>query len=299
MNLWSSAKRGGRLPGWLRSKYLWPAVGLAVFLVIGYRYLYPPAAVTEVNYGQLMELLQDPDVRFESVEVTPHLITGTFARPGEGGVNFVTRRGGLEQDPNLVALLTKKVGGGLKGGSGGENAKLLSTLLAPLLTILLLVLGLVWVLRRTGGPSPFTFGRSPATRYAETPRPTNFADIAGVDEAVEEFREIVDFLKDPAKYRAVGGRMPRGALLVGPPGTGKTLLARAVAGEAHVPSFSLSGSGFVEMFVGVGAARVRDLFAQAGHRPSCSSTSWTPSARRGAAAAPGPTTSVSRRSTSC
>ena len=96
-----------------------------------------------------------------------------------------------------------------------------------------------------------------------------FADVAGVDEAEEELREIVEFLKNPKKYTSIGGRIPKGVLLVGPPGTGKTLLARAVAGEANVPFFSLSGSEFVEMFVGVGAARVRDLFSQAENKAPC------------------------------
>ena len=106
-------------------------------------------------------------------------------------------------------------------------------------------------------------GRSRAKVYVETDTKTTFADVAGVDEAKEELEEIVEFLKDPERYGRLGGRVPKGVLLVGPPGTGKTLLARAVAGEAGVPFFSISGSEFVEMFVGVGAARVRDLFEQA------------------------------------
>ncbi|HZT83591.1 MAG TPA: ATP-dependent zinc metalloprotease FtsH, partial [Gemmataceae bacterium] len=105
--------------------------------------------------------------------------------------------------------------------------------------------------------------------YAQKDVPVTFRDVAGIDEAVAELREVVDFLKTPEKYQALGGRIPKGVLLVGPPGTGKTLLAKAVAGEAHVPFFSLSGSDFVEMFVGVGAARVRDLFAQAESRAPC------------------------------
>src|SRR5207248_1270254 len=121
----------------------------------------------------------------------------------------------------------------------------------------------------SGGGSPFTFGRSRAKMYARHDQEVTFADVAGIDEAVQELREVVDFLSHPDKYRALGGRIPKGVLLVGPPGTGKTLLARAVAGEAGVPFFSLSGSDFVEMFVGVGAARVRDLFAQGVNRAPC------------------------------
>ena len=114
-----------------------------------------------------------------------------------------------------------------------------------------------------------SFARSRAKIYADDDVKVRFGDVAGVDEAEDELREIVEFLKNPRKYTTIGGRIPKGVLLVGPPGTGKTLLARAVAGEAKVPFFSLSGSEFVEMFVGVGAARVRDLFAQAEVKAPC------------------------------
>jgi len=130
---------------------------------------------------------------------------------------------------------------------------------------LLLVTGvLFFAMRRLGGiGSPMQFGRSRGKLYANEDVGVTFDDVAGIDEAVEEVREVVDFLKHPEKYQKLGGRIPHGVLLVGPPGTGKTLLAKAIAGEAGVPFFSLSGSDFVEMFVGVGAARVRDMFLQA------------------------------------
>ncbi len=132
----------------------------------------------------------------------------------------------------------------------------------------LLCLGFLFVaLRRMGGPgSAIAFSRSRGKLYVQEELGITFNDVAGIDEAVEELREIVEFLRTPAKYQALGGRIPRGVLLVGPPGTGKTLLAKAVAGEAGVPFFGLSGSDFVELFVGVGAARVRDMFQQAGQR---------------------------------
>lgn len=127
-----------------------------------------------------------------------------------------------------------------------------------------LVLVMIVVFRRVGGAgSAMSFGRSRGKLFADDDIRVTFQDVAGIDEAVEELKEVVEFLKTPEKYQALGGRIPRGVLLVGPPGTGKTLLAKAVAGEAKVPFFSLSGSDFVEMFVGVGAARVRDMFAQA------------------------------------
>src|SRR5512140_1660118 len=120
-----------------------------------------------------------------------------------------------------------------------------------------------------GPQSVMSFGKTRAKVQAEADTGVGFKDVAGVDEAVDELREIVEFLKTPEKFRRLGGRIPKGVLLVGPPGTGKTLLARAVAGEAKVPFFSLSGSEFVEMFVGVGAARVRDLFSQAEAKAPC------------------------------
>ena len=127
--------------------------------------------------------------------------------------------------------------------------------------------------RRFAGQQGFgglmSVGRSKAKVYVETDTKTTFADVAGVDEAKAELQEIVAFLKDPERYGRLGGRVPKGVLLVGPPGTGKTLLARAVAGEAGVPFFSINGSEFVEMFVGVGAARVRDLFEQARQKAPC------------------------------
>ena len=140
--------------------------------------------------------------------------------------------------------------------------------LIPLLVIpLIFLLFFVFLFRRMGGAgSAMTFGRSRGRLYAQEDVQITFNEVAGIEEAVEELREVVEFLKTPAKYQALGGRIPRGVLLVGPPGTGKTLLAKAVAGEAGVPFFSLSGSDFVEMFVGVGAARVRDMFQQAVQR---------------------------------
>ena len=135
----------------------------------------------------------------------------------------------------------------------------------PTVILVALMVGLVFfMLRRMGGAgSAMAFGRSRGKLYAQEDIGVTFDDVAGIDEAVDELREVVDFLKQPEKYQVLGGRIPKGVLLVGPPGTGKTLLAKAIAGEAGVPFFSLSGSDFVEMFVGVGAARVRDMFQQA------------------------------------
>jgi cell division protease FtsH len=200
-----------------------------------------------------------------------------------------------------VTLSEDRVRGLLKPASSGEKAKPFSAIrvtdaklpedleahgvkytgevasrwMADVLTWiipLLFIVGLwTFFLRRMGGAEGgvMSFARSKAKIYAEDDVKVSFGDVAGVDEAEEELKEIVEFLKTPRKYTSIGGRIPKGVLLVGPPGTGKTLLARAVAGEAKVPFFSLSGSEFVEMFVGVGAARVRDLFSQAEAKAPC------------------------------
>ena len=141
----------------------------------------------------------------------------------------------------------------------------------PLLLLTALLIGLFFfMMRRLGGAgSPMAFGRSRGRMYAQEDLGVMFDDVAGIDEAVEEVREVVDFLQSPEKYQRLGGRIPKGVMLVGPPGTGKTLLAKAIAGEAGVPFFGLSGSDFVEMFVGVGAARVRDMFRQAEAKAPC------------------------------
>ena len=159
----------------------------------------------------------------------------------------------------------------------GSEGELIGQIISSLLPILLIVLLFVMMMRKVGGPGGgggaggiFSIGKSKATLFEKGTRVNiNFGDVAGLDEAKVEVMEIVDFLKNPKKYTALGGKIPKGALLVGPPGTGKTLLAKAVAGEAQVPFFSLSGSDFVEMFVGVGASRVRDLFKQAREKAPC------------------------------
>jgi cell division protease FtsH len=171
------------------------------------------------------------------------------------------------EDPDLVKELeAKKV-----VISGMQEGDWLSSLFMVWLLPMLLLAGF-WVLvfrRMKPGAGMMSIGRARAKLVAEEGTGVTFADVAGVDEAKDELREIVDFLSSPEKFRRLGARIPKGVLLVGPPGTGKTLLARAVAGEAHVPFFSLTGSDFVEMFVGVGAARVRDLFQQAQQKAPC------------------------------
>ena len=170
------------------------------------------------------------------------------------------------EEQQLPALLTKNH---LDWTWAGPPNPLLNYIPLLLMTGLLVMLFVFMVRRMGGAGSPMAFGRSRGKLFAQEDIEVTFEDVAGIDEAVEELREVVEFLKTPEKYQMLGGRIPKGVLLVGPPGTGKTLLAKAVAGEAGVPFFSLSGSDFVEMFVGVGAARVRDMFQQAEQKAPC------------------------------
>ncbi|SIJ18484.1 Cell division protein FtsH homolog [Mycobacteroides abscessus subsp. abscessus] len=170
-----------------------------------------------------------------------------------------------------VPLLEKLNGKGAAVNTTVNQGSILGSLLLYLLpVILLVVLFFAFSRMQSGGRGMgFGFGKSRAKQLSKDMPKTTFADVAGVDEAVEELYEIKDFLQNPSRYQALGAKIPRGVLLYGPPGTGKTLLARAVAGEAGVPFFTISGSDFVEMFVGVGASRVRDLFEQAKQNSPC------------------------------
>ncbi|SEJ22431.1 cell division protease FtsH [Azotobacter beijerinckii] len=213
--------------------------------------------VAQIPYSDFEQYLKDG--RIEELAVTDRQIEGKLKEPLPSGQSrFVATR----IEPSLAEHLQQY--------PVRYAGKIESTLLRDLLswTLPALIFFSLWLflLKRLGGglgSGMMQIGKSKAKVYVETDMKVTFADVAGVDEAKDELKEIVDFLKDPQTYGRLGGRMPKGVLLVGPPGTGKTLLARAVAGEAKVPFFSISGSEFVEMFVGVGAARVRDLFEQA------------------------------------
>jgi cell division protease FtsH len=172
----------------------------------------------------------------------------------------------LPEDQSLPDLLRKR---NLPWKVAGPPNPLLNYVPLLLMTGLLVMLFIFMIRRMGGAGSPMAFGRSRGKLFAQEDIEITFEDVAGIEEAVDELREVVEFLKTPEKYQMLGGRIPKGVLLVGPPGTGKTLLAKAVAGEAGVPFFSLSGSDFVEMFVGVGAARVRDMFQQAEQKAPC------------------------------
>jgi cell division protease FtsH len=213
---------------------------------------------TDVTGTVMVEVLGGVDEEEEAKPADEQTVKGP--RP----TKFVTYR--LPNEQLLLELLHKHK---IEHTLAESPSQLLGYLLPLTFTGLLIVLMVVMMRRMGGAGSPMAFGRSRAKLYAQEDIEVTFDDVAGVEEAVDELREVVDFLKNPDRYQRLGGRIPKGVLLVGPPGTGKTLLAKAVAGEAGVPFFSLSGSDFVEMFVGVGAARVRDMFSQAEQRAPC------------------------------
>ncbi|MFM7846057.1 MAG: ATP-dependent zinc metalloprotease FtsH [Planctomycetota bacterium] len=185
----------------------------------------------------------------------------------EKNARFVTNRLGTDTETAQITQLLRENN---IDYAVEPPPSLLKQYLPAFVLTTLVVVGFMFFLRRVGGVgSPMQFGRSRGKLHVQEDLGVTFNDVAGIDEAVEELREVVDFLRSPDKYQRLGGRIPKGVLLVGPPGTGKTLLAKAIAGEAGVPFFSLSGSDFVEMFVGVGAARVRDMFQQAEAKAPC------------------------------
>ena len=230
--------------------------------------------VTEVGYNTFLSMLEAGRVQEIAYEGSESQIV--FIATDESGSEQIYKTG-IFPDLNLVDRIEDAPNEVTYANEiPTQNSPLLSFLLTWILPMVI-ILGIgSWfyssmIKKMTGGEGmpAMSFGKSGAKIYAETETGKTFADVAGQDEAKEALKEIVDFLHSPQKYAEIGARLPKGALLVGPPGTGKTLLARAVAGEAHVPFFSISGSEFVEMFVGMGAAKVRDLFKQAGEKAPC------------------------------
>jgi cell division protease FtsH len=247
-----------RWPWWPVAAAALAALAIAPVLVLR------PDAADELTYGEFRQAVLQG--RVARAVLGPSEITGTLRAEQWGGrpEPFRTSRRGIE-DKELPALLDRQ--GVRYAAEPGPGAA--EQLLVPLVFVAGVAGLLVYVARKGGFGSAMAFARSKHRIYGGESVPVTFEDVAGVDEAVAELREVVDFLKTPERFRAIGGRIPKGILLVGPPGTGKTLLARAVAGEADVPFFNLSGSDFMEMFVGVGAARVRSLFDQAKAAAPC------------------------------
>ncbi|CAM2057246.1 ATP-dependent zinc metalloprotease FtsH [Desulfovibrionales bacterium] len=239
--------------------FLWATISL-VMIVLFNLFNQPHTAQHKFSYSDFLERVRKGDV-FE-VRIQGRKILGKTVE----GQMFLTY---APEDPGLVqTLIEKKV---RVESEPEEEAPWYMTIFISWFPMLLLIGVWVFFMRQmqAGGGKSMSFGRSRARLISQDSGKATFADVAGVDEAKEELTEVVEFLSEPKKFTRLGGRIPKGVLLVGPPGTGKTLLARAVAGEADVPFFSISGSDFVEMFVGVGAARVRDLFVQGKKNAPC------------------------------
>jgi|TARA_B110000240_G_scaffold79836_1_gene91034 cell division protease FtsH len=238
---------------------------LAAILLSVFNSFTPQAEEQELGYSQFLQEVQND--RVAKVETQQLLILGER----KDGTTFRTVRPNIA-DPGLMAdLVNHNVE---IVGKEAESPNIFTQLLVAAFPILLILAIFVFFMRQMQGGGggkggPMSFGKSKAKLLTGDQIKTTFADVAGVDEAKEDVAELVEFLSDPSKFQRLGGRIPKGVLMVGPPGTGKTLLAKAISGEAKVPFFSISGSDFVEMFVGVGASRVRDMFEQAKKQAPC------------------------------
>ena len=250
----------------MKNLLLWLAIaGILVFVFSNFNQQTP---VKTVTYSDFVTSVSSGDVK--RVRIEGLTISGERAN----GDKFETVRPPIP-DPELMNdLLDKKVI--VEGAAPEQQSVWMQLLVASFPVVLIIVLFMFFMRQMQGGAGggggrggPMGFGKSRARMLSEDQIKTTFADVAGCDEAKEDVQEIVEFLRDPAKFQRLGGKIPRGALMVGPPGTGKTLLAKAIAGEAKVPFFTISGSDFVEMFVGVGASRVRDMFEQAKKQAPC------------------------------
>ena len=246
----------------LRNMAIWSAIIVALLLVAS---IFSGSSVPTngITYSSFRDKVEAGEVK--SVAIAPERITGKL----QNDETFVTVP--IPNDTSLYPLLDEK--GMVVAAKAEEQPSLLLLLIYQALPFLL-ILGIAFIVLRQmqkggGASGAMGFGKSKAKLLTEKHGKVTFDDVAGIDEARDELQEIVEFLKDPQKFSRLGGKIPKGALLVGSPGTGKTLLARAIAGEAGVPFFSISGSDFVEMFVGVGASRVRDMFEQAKKNAPC------------------------------
>ena len=237
-------------------------IGLVLFVYVN---INQQTTSKALNYSDFVSAVNNGEVK--KVKVDGQNIAGEKLN----GDKFETVRPPM-QDPELMGnLLKQKVV--IEGAAPEQQSVWMQLLVASFPVILIVVLFMIFMRQMQGGAGgrggPMTFGKSRARLLSDDQIKTTFADVAGCDEAKEDVKEVVEFLRDPSKFQRLGGKIPRGVLMVGPPGTGKTLLAKSIAGEAKVPFFSISGSDFVEMFVGVGASRVRDMFEQAKKQAPC------------------------------
>jgi len=242
---------------------LWIVIFVAIIAL--YQFVHTPRTSTEtIPYSQFISAVENGEV--SSVEFKGNKIEGRYADADATGRGKFISYGPPTED--LLKQLTQH---NVTFSFSSQSEGALTSMIFNWAPLLLLVVIMVLFMRQiqAGGTKAMSFGKTRARMLKESQNKITFKDVAGVEEAKEEVKELVDFLKDPTKFTRLGGKMPKGVLLVGPPGTGKTLLAKAIAGEAGVPFFIISGSDFVEMFVGVGASRVRDLFAQAKKHAPC------------------------------
>jgi cell division protease FtsH len=238
---------------------LWLVIGLIMFALFSI-FTKPPTSSKEVIFSDFMNMVKNGQVM--EVTIQGDDISGRL----QDGKTFKTY---APKDPEMIKLLREKnIGIKVKPP---EQASWYTNILLSWLPMIILIAVWIFFMRQmqTGGSKALSFGKSKAKLLSDKRKKATFKDVAGIDEAKEELEEIIEFLKDPHKFQKLGGKIPKGVLLMGAPGTGKTLLARAIAGEADVPFFSISGSDFVEMFVGVGASRVRDLFEQGKKQAPC------------------------------
>lgn len=246
-----------------RNFAIWVIIGLLLLALFNLFQNTPQSRrANEISYSELLSQVDAGTI--SEVVIQGHRISGTFSDKSRTFTSFAP------EDPGLVERLNKK-GVKISARPADEDVPSIFNVLVSWFPMLLLIGVWVFFMRQmqSGGGRAMGFGKSKAKLLTERHGRVTFEDVAGVDEAKYDLQEIVEFLRDPQKFQRLGGRIPRGALLVGPPGTGKTLLARAIAGEANVPFFTISGSDFVEMFVGVGASRVRDMFEQAKKNAPC------------------------------
>ncbi len=267
-----------------RDSFSWkgPAKSLAFWLVIILAFIliysvYSSSSkdVAEISYSEFLKQLENDNiasVTFIEREIDGKLKTETALISGNTPGRFTKFKARIPFEDNSFTLVDRLEKAGVTISAKTEGPNYFSVLISIAPWFLLIFIWLFFLRQMQGGGGPrglFSFGKSRAKLLTDERPKVTFNDVAGVDEAKEELREIIEFLKDPGKFQKLGGKIPKGALLLGPPGSGKTLLARAVAGEAGVPFFSMSGSDFVEMFVGVGASRVRDLFEQGKKNAPC------------------------------
>jgi len=254
----------------LRNPLLWVVAGLLLYYAFGFL-LDDTRGYSQVTTSQALTQLADHNVKQATLEDKEQRLRLTLDHPVQGiqGTKVMTQYPEQSTDQITQSLRDAQIPSGWD--TKVTQQSLLFQVLIYLIPLGLLLLLLLWMMNNVqgGGNRVLNFGKSKAKQLSKDMPKTTFSDVAGADEAVEELEEIKDFLANPSRYQALGAKIPKGVLLYGPPGTGKTLLARAVAGEAGVPFYSISGSDFVEMFVGVGASRVRDLFEQAKQNSPC------------------------------